>query len=103
MSATGDGENGIHIELAAHGLMESLETQSLSQIQKSLGELTDRQTDLADSISFENDKLRGAQQSVGLPEMIAKTQHYQNKMSALVREMAAISERSNQMKQRAFR
>jgi len=100
----------IHVEMAAHGLLESLqgteENSSLVRIQSSLADLCDKQTELADSISFDNDKLCRAQQSGTQPplsKMLERTQVYHTKLTSLKREMSAIAEQSHQMKLRAFK
>ena len=98
-----DGETDPNVDLSTHGLVENLQTQSLTEIQQSFNSLSDKQTELADSISFENDKLRGAKESIRIEQMIQETSIYLNKLQSLNREMSNLSEKSNQLKVRALK
>ena len=68
-----------------------------------MSELCEKQTELCDRISLENEKLSGAQASVRLDEMTSQTQAYLDKLKSLKSEMSRLSERSTQMKERALR
>jgi len=108
--ASSDATNAI--SLAAHGLLTSLSSSSKPHPEGSsssilakvrLSELCEKQTELCDRISLENEKLSGAHASVRLDEMTSQTQAYLEKLKSLKSEMSHLSERSTQMRERALR
>ena len=83
------------------GLMESIRSTSLQKVERSLNELSWRQTELADAVSLENDKLTGA--TTCLKPMVDKTALYLKKLTMIQKEMTHLTERSAQMKARALK
>lgn len=84
------------VQKASQGLLKGLKGPN-----GQMAALSERQTELADAVSFENDKLTGA--TTGLQPMIDKTALYLEKLRNINKEMQRLSEKSDSMKVRALK
>ena len=91
----------VWIEKGAEGLVGCFQ----APIKKTeiLVKVAEKQIELADRVASENEKFVRIEEGLHLSEMIEKTNAYKLKLETLQREMKDLSQRSKQMKLRAYK
>ncbi|XP_044263249.1 biogenesis of lysosome-related organelles complex 1 subunit 6-like [Tribolium madens] len=101
---TNSNENPYYssVTCLTQGLLNVYEP-SLTQVEKALKELTDKETVLLDQIHTENLCLSETQHNDDLNEMFAKIELYQSKLTNIKREMKILHDKSLKLKKRALK
>ena len=68
-----------------------------------LVKVAEKQIELADKVASENEKFVRIEEGLHLSEMIEKTKAYKLKLESVQREMKELTQRSKQMKLRAYK
>jgi len=94
-------EGTLWIGKGAEGLVGSFQvplkkTEILQQV-------SEKQIDLADKVASENEKFVRIEEGLHLTEMVEKTIAYKIKLESLQRDMKEMTQRSKQMKIRAYK
>ena len=89
------------IEKGADGLCASFQVPLKKN--KALQQVCEKQIDLADKVASENEKFVRIEEGLHLSQMIEKTASYKFKLESLQREMKELTQRSKQMKIRAYK
>ncbi len=90
------------IDNCTKGLVEKFEGP-VRGIEESLKVINNRQSQIEDKLTAENEKFDKVAEEYKLDAMIQKTRLYRDKLNSLQKEMVSLSERSVSMKSRAMK
>ncbi len=90
------------IDKCTGGLVEKFEGP-VRGIEESMKVINNRQSQLVDKLTAENERFETVEEECKLDNMVQKTKLYRDKLASLQKEMVSLSERSAQMRNRAMK